>query len=79
MSIKLVIFGTRTYWPTLDEVEAGITRLLNGNPTYSIKEIVCGMAAGGDEMGRRWAKVYDIPGYYQPYTIRCTVEYLILC
>lgn len=56
--IDLVIFGSRNLFPTPEDINLGILDL-NLRVT-NIDSVVCGMAAGADEMGRRWAKAHNI-------------------
>jgi hypothetical protein len=54
--MKLIIAGSRTWWPTV-EVIAAVTEHLHLYPT----EVVCGMAPGADMAGYNWAKTVGVP------------------
>lgn len=64
--INLVIFGSRTVWPTTHQITDGLVKLGLVTTLHAPKQnemrVYCGYAAGADEMGRRWAKMnlYDI-------------------
>jgi hypothetical protein len=64
--ISLIIAGSRTVRPTLEDIDAAITELLGG-PAI-IDEIVCGGAKGADAAGREWALRSKIPIVSDPVT-----------
>ncbi len=54
---SVIIAGSRTVSPTVEEIDAAIAKL---DPTIWIvrawTEVVCGMAPGGDLAGKAWAE-----------------------
>lgn len=54
--IKLVIFGSREYWPSNAEITGQVSSFLINWGTKLPDEVICGMAQGADAAGNRWAK-----------------------
>jgi hypothetical protein len=67
VSIKLCIFGGRTLFPSIDEINLELARMalhqgycsLDGMYRH-ITEVVCGMANGADAQGRVWGLTHKI-------------------
>lgn len=66
--MKVVIFGSRNAFPTMDEITDEIRKLVNPAtgktvdvPDEEITEVICGTARGGDESGESWAEWFGIP------------------
>lgn len=56
--MKLIIFGSRNAFPSIAEIDYALEISGLGGP---VTEVVCGLAPGGDECGRVWAKHHKIP------------------
>jgi hypothetical protein len=54
--VKLVIAGSRTVSPTIEDIDAALT------------EVICGDAAGADTCGALWARSRGIPLHHEPVT-----------
>lgn len=62
--ISLVIFGSRTAFPTFDEIDSAIAdldmQILKAATKRRRLEILCGMARGADACGMAWAVHYGV-------------------
>lgn len=70
--IRLVIFGSRTAFPTRDDIARELTDLFGQSeltegrfnaldPSRMIAEVISGTAAGADQRGEMWAGLHGIP------------------
>jgi hypothetical protein len=78
--VKLVIAGSRTVAPTIEDIDRAVESLLRDlwaaaepvgtSPEFSryIDEVICGDAAGADFAGAQWAKHHGIPVHHEPVT-----------
>jgi hypothetical protein len=75
--MRLVIAGSRTVSPTIEDIDREVTGLLRdlwaaGDAPISfrdhIEEVVCGGADGVDLAGKRWAQHHGIPVWDEPIT-----------
>lgn len=68
---SVIIAGSRTVSPTVDEIDAAIVKLPAGDLLWvpgEWTEIVCGCAPGADRAGEAWAKAKGIAIHYEPIT-----------
>lgn len=70
--MKLVIAGSRTLHPTIEQVDAGVCELTARIPGDSdenqVTEVICGDAHGSDNAGALWAHARGIPVHHEPIT-----------
>jgi hypothetical protein len=64
--ISLIIAGSRTVRPTLDEIDASFDDILFVRD--DVVEVICGGAKGADAAGREWALRRKIPIVNDPVT-----------
>lgn len=68
---SVIIAGSRTVWPTVDEIDSAIAKL---DPSGLLwvpadwTEIVCGMAPGADLAGKAWAEARGKAVHREPIT-----------
>lgn len=65
--MKLVIAGSRTVHPSIEEIDAG-TALLGVGSIFFVDEVICGGANGADACGAEWAIIRSIAIHYEPIT-----------
>jgi hypothetical protein len=78
--VQLVIAGSRTVSPTIEEIDRAVENLVidvygarpgdfaeHGRGTY-VLEVICGDAAGADSAGEQWARSRGIPIHHEPIT-----------
>lgn len=58
--MKVVIAGSRTC-DSFKDVEKAVAKFHKQHRGVEISEVVCGMAAGADFLGRYWAQINHIP------------------
>lgn len=61
MAVKLIIAGSRTVWPTGDEIHGSISDAFGVATLLRIEEIVSGTATGADMAGEAYAEARDLP------------------
>lgn len=80
--MKLIIAGSRTVFPSVDEITVAIERTEMPSlicPLDQITEVICGCANGADMAGSAWARARGIPVHYEPISdelIRIHGKYL---
>lgn len=68
---SVIIAGSRTVAPTVEEIDAAISRLDPGGLLWvsdEWEEIVCGMASGADLAGKAWAEARGKSVHKEPIT-----------
>jgi len=68
---SIIIAGSRTVSPTVEEIDAAIARLDPGGLLWvpaEWDEIVCGMASGADLAGKAWAEACGKSVHKEPIT-----------
>jgi hypothetical protein len=65
--MKLVIAGSRTVSPTIEDIDAALTGILFEGG-IDVTEVICGDAAGADTCGALWARSRSIPLHHEPVT-----------
>lgn len=69
MSYSLIIAGSRTVSPTVDDITNALNRTCLPTLICSltdITEVVCGTAKGADQAGAAWARSLGIAVHYEP-------------
>ncbi len=78
---RVVIAGSRTVSPSVEEIDDAIGKLpldFGGTPIYlpgDWTEVICGCAPGGDRAGQRWAEAKQIPVHHEPITEALVKQY----
>ncbi len=77
MLTSVIIAGSRTVSPSVEEIDEAISKLFNAE-LWSAgwwTEVVCGCAPGGDRAGERWAKAKNIAVHHEPITEELVKQY----
>lgn len=64
--MKLIIAGSRTVSPTIDDIDAAFDDLVIVR--MDVREVICGDAAGADTAGARWAQARGVLIHHEPVT-----------
>lgn len=75
---KVVIAGSRTVWPSVEEIDAAILKLDGYGILWVPEEwthVVCGMAKGGDMAGKVWAEARGKEVLQRPITPRMVSQW----
>ena len=64
--MRLVIAGSRSLWPSLEEIDAWFMGIQEHSPEFLVSSVICGCATGVDRCGATWARFRGIPIEFFP-------------
>lgn len=71
---SLIIAGSRTVSPTIEEITRAVSDL-NFRGLHELQEIVCGCARGADKAGEAWAIAGGLSVHHEPITAELVAKH----